>query len=88
MSIGRIVIILIHNDNQNLAQDVNKGEEEKEKIEQKCTNLFIPKEYINPDLEDATNNMLEEYIEKAYKINELVVEMEPFYSNRRPIPTQ
>ena len=46
------------------------------------------KEYINPDLEDATNNMLEEYIEKAYKINELVVEMEPFYSNRRPIPTQ
>ena len=88
MSIGRIVIILIHNDNQNLAQDINKGEEEKEKIEQKCTNSFITKEYINPDLEDATNNMLEEYIEKAYKINELVVEMEPFYSNRSPIQTQ
>ena len=88
MSIGRIVIILIHNDNQNLAQDKNKGEEEKEKIEQKCTNSFITKEYINPDLEDATNNMLEEYIEKAYKINELVVEMEPFYSNRSPIQTQ
>ena len=56
---GRITIIILHNINLNLDQDINKEEEEKEKGEEKITNLIVVKEYINPDLDNATNNMIE-----------------------------
>ena len=85
---GRITIIIMHNINRNLDQDINKEEEEKEKIVEKITNPIAIKEYINPDLDNATNNMIEEFIEKTNKICELAVELGSYYSNRCPIPTQ
>ena len=85
---GRITIIILHNINLNLDQDINKEEEEKEKGEEKITNLIVVKEYINPDLDNATNNMIEEFIEKTNKICELAIEMDSYHSNRNPISTQ
>ena len=90
MNSGRIIIIILHNIIYNLGQDINqeKNEEEanketieKEKVEKKITYASATNNYINPDFDDPSNKMIEDYIEKNYKTSELTDELDSFFSN-------
>ena len=93
MNSGRIIIIFIHNVIYNLGQSINQAKKEEEANKETTVKNKIEKktnhsELIDTYLENPTNDMIEEYIEKNNKICELAENLDSFYDNRSLIPTQ
>ena len=93
MNSGRIIIIFIHNVIYNLGQSINQAKKEEEANKETTVKNKIEKktnhsELIDTYLENTTNDMIEEYIEKNNKICELAENLDSFYDNRSLIPTQ
>ena len=93
MNSGRIIIIFIHNVIYNLGQSINQAKKEEEANKETTVKNKIEKktnhsELIDTYLENTTNDMIEEYIEKNNKICELAENLDSFYDNRSIIPTQ
>ena len=91
MDFRQIRFLILINVNQNSEQDINMEKEEETKIKSNHNRSTNPSEqnfYENPDLDNPTSKMIEEYIEKTYPKCELADELDSFNSNRCSIPTQ